>query len=99
MQSLRNQINQTLNELDQYESKQTKSGATKLRKELMMLSKECGLARKSALESAKAMPVKKREKKVVEQTDEEPVQESPSSDGDDEQEVVEEPKEKGRKKK
>ena len=88
MEALRNQINQTLNELDQYESKQTKSGATKLRKELMMLSKECGLARKVALESAKSIPVKTRVKKEKPSDDEEPVPESPSSDGDDEQEVV-----------
>tara|TARA_R110002167_G_scaffold49198_1_gene144334 strand:- start:62 stop:361 length:300 start_codon:yes stop_codon:yes gene_type:complete len=99
MQSINEQMSKVQNELSQFQAKETKSGGTRLRKELMALSKLCGDVRKEVLTSAKAIPVKTRVKKEKVSDDEEPVQESPSSDGDDEQEVVEEkPKAKGRKK-
>jgi hypothetical protein len=99
MQSINEQMSKVQNELSQFQAKETKSGGTRLRKELMALSKLCGDVRKEVLTSAKAIPVKTRVKKEKPSDDEEPVSaESPSSDADDD-EVVEEPKPKGRKKK
>lgn len=63
--------------VDSYNKKQTKAGATLLRKMLMNMSKSCTAVRKTVLDNSKAVPKKTREKKG---TDSEKEELSESSD-------------------
>jgi len=53
--------------LAKYSAKQTKKGATELRKALMRVSKSCKSTRGNVLESVKKMPKKEKKEKVEKQ--------------------------------
>ena len=53
--------------LNKYSSKQTKKGATELRKALMRVSKSCKTTRGGVLESVKKMPKKEKKEKIEKQ--------------------------------
>ena len=69
-----NEIMARLNaEQTKYNSKKTKSQATRVRASLLELKKACDGARKTTLDEAKSIPVKARTKKLVPvEIDEEP---------------------------
>ena len=66
MKSLKDKIQQVLENIESHEVKPTKIGGTRLRKMLSELGKECKLGRTTILENIKKIPVKKRLVKIKE---------------------------------